>query len=278
MVNSDGDRLEAHEAPLLVDGADEDRLVGVLCADDRFDRHDGDFWDLLSDGPTSQQPDREVLGSASRDDDGIWKVSANSRQRFERLLKLLRARTGLRLKIGGVTRVRPWDRVSGGEDRGATFVARPGDGVEQIVLSTGRFRLLRPGQTMDAAARDSVIAHPALAGAGSPIAGWRSAQAGRHRTGAQGGGEMAAQLRTQRHPRQRRGAVARPGLPAPRTGDDGGEGGIRGVTEGEKRGLRESGDRGATEPRGRPRLQCTTSPVHRSRMAQKGHFGHVGPS
>lgn len=124
IVNSDGDRLEPHDATLSLD-LDLDRsLAGALEASDDFLRGDAGF-EMVGAPRGTEVLDTESLASVHLVKPGEWRATANSTARYERLLARLEAFGGRSVEVTRLEVMKPWelqDRAAAEESAETTRV------------------------------------------------------------------------------------------------------------------------------------------------------------
>lgn len=108
VVNSDGERFEFHEATLLLDVEQENKLSSALMASDDF-VGDEEGFELLGTPRGKEVIANESLASLTPEEPGEWRVTANSASRYERVVDRLRSLCGRDVAIARLDVMRPWE-------------------------------------------------------------------------------------------------------------------------------------------------------------------------
>ena len=108
VVNSDGERFEAHEATIVLDADAEQTIAAALAASDDFLRNEGGF-EMVGIPRATSVLDAESLASVQAVKPGTWRVMANSTARYERVLARLCAVGRRDVEVSALEVVRPWE-------------------------------------------------------------------------------------------------------------------------------------------------------------------------
>jgi hypothetical protein len=128
-VNTDGERFEPQDAVVTLSESARERLTLALPSAEDFMQNGEYSWGWISRLHTKVYENGEEIGTLNGEGTRFT-VSANSPQRFERLLDRLTSLCGERPSIESVTATRPWEKL-------AHTVSAPEEGVHTMTLATG---------------------------------------------------------------------------------------------------------------------------------------------